>query len=206
MDTPHEALTIFVEKANEMRASGMWRRYYGQRQQICFSFGIDRATQQLIDTEFAGPDADTLAALLLPLRMFLQTNDRASFRRLRTQLQVNPRVVSPTVKRQILSQMAESDRSLDEPVLGVLDTRSVPEALVGPEGSCRPVTRREVLRTFLYGHYAHTSETFRPQYLSWKSSPRGAFFEFVFVSAVSDLLCTTLNIADLLGAELCPAP
>jgi hypothetical protein len=92
---------------------------------------------------FVGPDEESIEALVLTLRMFMQDNDRISLRKMRELYQALS--VSPDLGQTFSSICAELNSFLDS------DTNLSIE-----EG--RQLSHREILKVFVYGTYAHTNE------------------------------------------------
>jgi len=77
---PIVALEMFVEKANELDRS----RFFRDKSQIGALITFDRL--QGWDGVYVGPDDDSLKAVVLTLRMFIQDNEAISLRNMRRML------------------------------------------------------------------------------------------------------------------------
>ena len=203
-----QVLALFIEKADDLRASRFWQSFLESDRSVSLSFRVDQETDCMIETQFIGPDKEALEALLLTLRMFYQPGDSISLRSIRRRLELDSSFLSAPIREKMLGEIVSAEQQLELPVIDTTEIQTVPELVKAISGndardaSLQSPTQRELFRTFLYGNYAHLDERLQPIYHNWRTSPRFAYFHFVFVVTVSELLCTIFNVANILREAL----
>lgn len=198
--TAQEAISLFVETADELRQGGFWQNTV--QHGVSFSFALEKDDGPMIDTKFRGLDLDTLKGTLLTLRMFMEQRDSIAAVRLKNSL-VSDGDDDRHRRTEALALLDEIKTFLDTPVLSEPeDANVVPELWHPIKDRPVPLTHRDVFNTFLYGRYSHMSVNEHDLYRQWKQSPRFGFFEFTFYTIVDELLCAVFNTADILRREI----
>lgn len=179
-------LELLVEKAERLNSWSFFQ-YFVRGGEFSFRFRVDRQTDAMADMRYVGPspEEESLAAAVLYLRLFFQREDDFSLQRL-MKMSVDP-ALSPAWKEQFVDVCA-MNQTLDS------------EDEVLRELPIWPLTQRDIFKTFLYGDMAHHSR--RERYRQWKQEPFFPLLQFIFVSAIADLLCRILNLANLSRQEL----
>jgi hypothetical protein len=186
-----ETLTLFVEKAERLKASSLVRTLVERGSRVRISWTAETSLLRVAPT---GPSTDEIDAVVLTLRLFMQDKDRISVRNVGKLYESLP--VSADLKKYYEMQRLNLNKYLDN------------RALINIGGD-RP-TKREILETFLYGELAHLDEAKRQRYRTWVANPIAAcMIEFEFVRVLHRFLRTLSVMAQIHQqalAELKAAP
>ena len=145
-------MEVFNEKADRLLSSSFAREIaaLGLRTRISWKKG------EPIVMECKGPDQESVEAFVLTLRFFIQDNEKTSFRKLAETYNSLP---LPKDLQEAFEQCrAQLNDCLDQhdPAMQIK---------VGD----KILTRGEILRVFVYGDLAHSTQ--RSTYESWKTNP-----------------------------------
>lgn len=173
----HEAalgtLRLFNEKADELLSSRFFQHVTGG------GAIVEWSKDQGWDSLFVGPDDESMRALVLTLRLFMQDRDPISLRNMTTLYDSLP--LSADVTGRFAGCRSELNAFLD-----------APSQLSIAEG--RPLTNREILHIFVYGAYAHVADFPRQTYEGIRAT---AFFPLFQNSLVDVIIAFSRCIAAL---------
>jgi hypothetical protein len=136
---------------------------------------------------FVGPDEESIEALILTLRMFMQDNERISLRRMRALYRAL--AVSPDLERAFASTCAELNSFLDS------DTNLSIE-----EG--RQLSHREILDIFVYGSYAHMNEGLHNTLTSIRDTAFFPLFQTYLIVAINAFVTCLRKLSAVNGQAL----
>ena len=180
-------MELFVEKAHRVLNGPYVKSLNENGNRLTISGKLDE--EPSISIEYITPDTNARDALMITFRMFLQNNDRISLENMAkidsdgdvTQDWKDHFVFARTFVNQYLAEIPDID--------------------LRPEGTT--LSARDVLDTFVYGEYAHTSKEKRDRYLKWKSEPvMFALISLAFDRVVSVVLKVVGYISALCELEL----
>lgn len=131
-----------------------------------------------------GPDQESMDAFLLTLRLFVQDNDRVSFRNLERLFEELP--IEDSWKAAVRSSRARFNEWLDKPSYLVI------------EGKKR--TRREIFDVCLYGGFAHATQ--KETYDRWTLGAGKVIVEMEFTGVVVQMLKLVFWFREVSGKTL----
>jgi len=158
-----KTLELFNEKADQLLASSFLDEVSGGGAIVRF----DRESGW--DGIFVGPDDESMRALILTLRMFMQDNERISLRNMAALY--DSLSVSAVVKREFDERRSVLNTSLD----------SESPLAITEDG---PLSYREILSTFVYGEHAHVAARHRQTYEDLRTTPFFPLFQNCLVDAI----------------------
>jgi len=173
-----ETLELFVEKADLLKSRNFFKII---QEQGGIKISVSMKIGQPVAINDNVPDPESVDAMMVTFRMFIQDNDRISIRNL-SKLLVDPGLSGNWKDR--YSQARDTLNQALDGHLG-LDLRH--------EG--HTLTARQIMDTFIYGEIAHTNSEKRAQYQRWLSSPMYDFLKYQFASAVKTTLECIFYIA-----------
>jgi hypothetical protein len=169
-------LETFVAHVKHLRSSKFGRNVLAQDAVTLRTRGAFE------DVEFVGLDDDELRSFLLGCRMLIQNNDRISVSNVWSackELIRPPEAFAPiNAQRWMLNDF------LDQPASFADHTR-------------KSLTHAEILKTFLYGNYAHVERAHAARLRQWQTSPSTyAALKLTFILVLKALLQTAGAMAD----------
>jgi hypothetical protein len=166
-DATRDALELFVDKAHELAHCRyvLWlQSNHGTALHISGEQGSKVVPQP------TRPDMDATQALVLTFRFFIQDNEHSSFRWLAEKVLDDPGLSNQwkqgfTKIRDELNAWMDSRSDLNEQYEVESKTRGVPAV------EEHQLTKREIMRVFIYGDFAHADRAQRKTFKSWKANP-----------------------------------
>jgi hypothetical protein len=156
-------LRLFNEKADRLLALSYWKKSRVECAVVEWKKGAGW------DHVFAGADEESLEALLLLTRQFVQDNEAISLRNMRQlydRLPLDPALcTSLTAECEAVNTFLDSESNL-----------AIEEH--------RQITHREIFNIFLYGWYAHNNERQRRLFEGVRSSAFFSLFQVSFVDCL----------------------
>lgn len=160
---PNADLAIFNEKVERLVSLSFFTKSKGSGAIAQFVRGSGW------ESVFVGPDEESIEALVLTLRLFMQNNDRISLQNMRTIYASVPDLSA--LSGECVAACDRLNRLLD------LDSNLSIE-----EG--RQLSYREILEIFIYGTYAHVNEGKRLVVEGIRTTPFFPLFQSCLVVAV----------------------
>lgn len=160
--TPEEILKIFNEKAARLLSLSFFSKALDSGAIISFQ----KSTGW--DSVFVGPDEESIEALVLTLRLFMQDNEPISLKNVRGLYTTHFR---PALATDFADHCARLNASLNAlSGLSIEDTRRL--------------TYRDVLEIFVYGSYAHTNPGRRRSFESLRTTAFFPLFQQALISTI----------------------
>ena len=182
-----DILELFVEKADELKQEEFTRFLEEFGHQLSYQYTA--ASQQLTVATIA-PTETMNKSFLLTYRMFVHARDNIGFidPTQRISKLLSDDSLSPQWREQFQDVAQKIHQFLREKPSGRIDIN-----LLDPQGnkSTESLTRWDILKTFLYGEYSHTSQ--RERLRNWLSTPFAAMFKPFLMMEFTDILVFTLN-------------
>lgn len=193
-DEAQRTLELFIEKAE--RLSRFVRENHAPRGLVVNPGGLMGIFRENDGEEWE--IASTLEGFLATFRMFVQARDKIALYSLERDPQGQVKKRKPR-----LLDLAGLSAEWYEKVERVYATIDLALAVVPPKliYNDQPITRREVLETFLYGDYVHVTR--RELFQQWRSQ-KDVFAElqFEFVTILGFLFGQILDVAEACRHEL----
>jgi hypothetical protein len=183
-ETPQECLARFIEISDDLQSTSYVAHV---RENKGINLHLDVKKSGAVVTGSNSPDRDKSKALILTARMFVQPRDGVSLDR-----------IAEFAKS---SDLSIEWKSLVNQICDNLNLFLNAETMVTINE--RKVIRREVLETFLYGHYAHKNPDKAEMFKSWEK--KGFIFkylEFEFHNSLTAIYSAVGKIARLSEMEL----
>jgi hypothetical protein len=158
-----KTLELFNEKADQLLSSEFFKQASGGGSIV--EFNRESGWEGI----HVGPDEESIRALVLTLRLFMQDNDRISLRNMANIYGSLP--VSAAMKQEFDAHRSQLN--------ALLDSKS--HLAITEEG---PLTYREILCIFVYGEYAHVGERYRQTYEDLRTTSFFPLFQNCLVDAV----------------------
>ena len=133
--TPKETLRLFNEKVDRLLSLSFFSKASDSGAIVEFTRNAGW------DSVFAGPDEESIEALVLTLRLFMQDNEPISLRNMRS---LNAAHLPEGLGQEFIDHCRRLNMSLDSASMLSIE-----------EG--RQLTHRDILEIFVYGAYAHTN-------------------------------------------------
>lgn len=166
-------LRLFNEHANTLLKS----RYV---QHGGFSGSAYQIQGQQLRTELNIPDDEAIRAFVLTFRFFIQEREASSFKRLGDTYEKLP------ISHELKARYTELRRCLND----LLDSSSNLKIF--------NLTRRDIIRTMIYGELAHADEEKLATIDGWRKEPfTWALVQFEFSSSLVDVLQYIVAVANL---------
>ena len=142
------------------------------------------------ELKYVGPDEEAVSAFLLTLRFFIQDRDRMSFQYLDENVCNDPDL-SAEWKQIIKGARVQLHQYLDISV----------EPIIVYE---QPPTIDEIVKTFIYGNYAHTyRKEYRERYKKWRQNKiMFSSYSMSFHLALLSMLSLIMYISAITEQEL----
>ncbi len=160
-------LVLFNEKVERLASLSFSGRARGGEAIVAFQ----RDTGW--DSVFVGPDEESIEALVLTVRLFMQNNDQLSLQKVRNLYASLP--VSTELVADFSLQCEQLNRFLDSAT-----NLSIEEG--------RQLTHRDILKIFVYGTYAHVTARYRTIFEGIRTTPFFPIFQAHLVAGVEVFL------------------
>jgi hypothetical protein len=164
-------LETFVAHVKELRSSRFGRHVLAQS-------AVTLRTDEVFDTvEFVGVDDDELRSFLLGCRLLIQDNERISIFNIwtacRNLMDISECFAPINAQRWMLNDFLDQEASI-------------------ADHAGKSLTHREILKTFLYGSYAHLDRTQAERLQQWQTSPAAYYsLKLTFFLVLKVLLQTS---------------
>lgn len=146
-------LTFFNEKAARLERSSFTQIVSNQKTGISISWNADE--MQELQIQRLGPNEDSVDAFVLTFRLFIQDNERTSFRKMAVLYE------EINVAEELKDRFRKARKELNE----FLDSNSMVRF------NDTNLTNRHILDTFIYGGLSHANEIKKEEYDNWMASP-----------------------------------
>lgn len=181
-----ETLELFNRKAEKLKKSSFMKFLLEQGSSVTISGNKDgRVT---VDTRW--PDEEARDAFVLTLRFFIQKREKSSFRKMTRVYDNLP----------ISQQRKELFKNARKQLNDFLDAKS-PMQIHG-----QVITRRDILKTFIYGELAHANAKKKKTLDQWMSYPIfnvTIYNEFIYIlGIVTSLIANVQNLNQEVVEEL----
>jgi hypothetical protein len=180
-----DALKLFNEKAERLLSLSYWNKSLGAGAVVEWKRG------EGWDSVFVGADEESLEALLLTARLFMQNNERISLGNVRRLYQTIP--VDMALQDSVRAHCDELNAFLDSDSNLVIEEH-------------RQLTHRDILEIFLYGGYAHTNAAKRRIFDGIRSTAFFPVFQADVVTALVRLARAIRSIQAINGEAISQLP
>jgi len=146
-----DALLLFIEKVEELKSSQFFSFYFNISQQIQVKQEIKKVNNTWIGRCYLNePHEEVIKAYILPFRFFIQDNEICSIRNITEK-------VLPELNQQFTNEIGEYNK-VREILNQYLDSApGIKFNFTKGEKSISFSVNRQILDTFIYGHYAHAN-------------------------------------------------
>lgn len=163
-----EALQLFNEKAQRLFELSFTQIMFSRRTGVDFDYEAGKG----LEVSRRGPDRESIEAISLTLRFFMQDGESCSIRNVSKIYERLP------ISHELKELFNQARTSLNT----YLDTHSLMKIVINLES----LTNRDILNTFMYGGLAHSSH--KERFDAWMSSPIAPLFINEYCAIVAEMV------------------
>ncbi len=152
-DETKRAFELFIEKSRKLESLSFNDATRNIKLDISWKKG------EAFKTEFYGPGSEQIDAFILTFRLFIQDNDRFSFRWL-----ANNALNDPGVSDHWKQEFSKARIGLNEFLDGSPSLQTIIEGYAPP-------TRADIMYMYIYGDLSHVNDDHREALKMWMSQP-----------------------------------
>ena len=183
-DSVIEALMLFDEKVDRVYSRSFIQKYDESRNLVSIQATKEHTGEWNIATSFNRPDDESVEAVVLTLRFFIQDNEICSLRNLH-------KIYAETREITHLASIFNEARNRVNEILAMPVQPQKP--------SDAPITNRDILDTFVFGDLSHTNnKKQRARFLEWQSDPMiSAIYTHIFHKITYEIIDICAGISGL---------
>ncbi len=182
-----EVLELFDEKVDKVYSRSFIKKYEETRNSVSVNATKNQDGWN-IETSFSRADDESVEAIVLTLRFFIQDNEPCSLRNLH-------RIYSETKEISHLAGLFNESR---DRINNILSEPAQPQK---PQDGT--VTHRDILNAFIYGDLSHSNPEHRNRFKKWKADPMSsAIYTHLFHKIAYEIIDICTGISGLNSVAL----